>query len=184
MPFGILTPEMEAVVQPLIRDHVVWDLGAGDLTHAQRMLTLGARQVVAVDKNLSPQRLPWGIQGIRAYFEAVKAPPEGIHVAFLSWPVNRAHQPGLVPLLAASRVVIYLGSNMDGSACGGKALFRYLSGRAVLGHVPHTHNTLITYGDPLPDGEGSRPLIPEEWVALHDEQVWSLHQSTEQAGRG
>ena len=50
MPYGLLTPSMQALIVPLVADKAVWDLGAGDLAYARLLLDLGAQEVVAVDK--------------------------------------------------------------------------------------------------------------------------------------
>lgn len=177
--FGVVTAEMEALLVPHVQGKVVWDLGAGNLWHAQMLLRLGALRVVAVEKECLPRgiRDP-RVEVLHARFDEVVVPRAGIDVAYLSWPVNHDHIPGLEALLSRSHKVVYLGSNVGGTACGGSDLMWYLASREVLGHVPHEQNSLAVYGEGSAMG---RALLPEEWAALHPERVWTLDEAAEAA---
>jgi hypothetical protein len=163
---GEMTPEMDETVKPFIAGQQVWDLGAGSLDYAKHLLCLGAREVFAVDKEgFHPTRYQGrNITPIERYFADVKVPPGGLAVAWVSWPTNHVLH-GLLPLLSAAEVVIYLGSNTGGSACGWPALYDHFHFREVLAHVPHRRNTLAVYGRQLCEAE-RRPLIGEEVAAL------------------
>jgi hypothetical protein len=53
--------------------------------------------------------------------------------------------------------------------CGYDGLWRALTAREVLAHVPTRPNTLIVYGPARrPDGR----LLPEEYAATHTEKMW------------
>jgi len=162
LPYGRLTPVMEPLIAEIIHGKEVWDLGAGDLDHAKHLLRLGADRVMAVDKEgFSASKFRGtAIHPIHSYFQDVIPPAQGIEVAFVSWPANN-RLPGLTDLLRASRVVIYLGNNTGGAACGGLEMFDHLTRRKVVFHLPERRNSLIIYGDPLPEDE-RRPLLGEE----------------------
>lgn len=180
--YGTVTPEMESTLEPHVRGKEVWDLGAGDLWHSKMLLRHGAARVVAVDKWGITSKAPvTGVRFVKEYFQFVEAPADGIDVAYLSWPINHGHIPGLVDLLKRSRVVVYVGSNLNGGACGNERLFTYLSSREVLGHIPHTRNTMAIYGGGL---AGPRQLLPEEWAALSPDRIWTLDEATAQSAIG
>ena len=166
MPFGHLTPPMLVALRPLVAGRIVHDLGAGDLGLARALRGLGASRVVAIDKAYGSPESPLardalggtaGIELVRAYFRDFSDP---VDVAFVSWPVN--WPTGLAGILERSRVVLYLGKNTDGSACGTPEVFARLASREVLAHVPHRRNTLVAYG-PV---RTARPLLGEELAAL------------------
>jgi len=145
-----------------VADRVVWDLGAGDLVRARHMLDLGAREVVAVDKGWydTPDAADPRLRPITAYFEAVEV-PDSIEVVFLGWPMNYP-MPGLSRLLDVAEVVIYLGSNTGGSACGSPGLHDLLRVREPLAYEEHRRNTLIVYGNTPRES----PLLAEEFAAM------------------
>jgi hypothetical protein len=168
---------MRERIGAVVADQQVWDLGAGDLTHARMLLDLGAQEVVAVDysglfrANLAAWADP-RIDGRVARFHEVEAPPT-IPVAWVSWPFNH-YLRGLVPLLQRSRQVIYLGANTDGSACGWADLFEHLIDRELLTEIPHRRNSLLIYGA---QQEGrQRRLAAEEFAATQMLQL-SLEQA-------
>lgn len=169
-----MTESMKATIRNHVQGKVVWDLGAGNLWHSHMALELGANRVIAVEKE--PTQGPWDprIEILSVPFERIPHPIEALDVAYLSWPINR-HTPGLLAMLSLSRTVIYLGSNTGGNACGTRTLFNHLLSREVLGHVPHPRNTLIIYGGLQ---QRHRPPLPEEWAALHDEQLWEINEVT------
>lgn len=173
--FGTMTPQMRGAISPYVYGELVWDLGAGDLWHSKMLVALGATGVVAVDKEELPPSPDPRIRTTRSYFDAVETPPEGLSVAYLAWPINHAHIPGLGQLLSRSRTVVYIGSNTHGSACGGPSLMAHLASRSVLAHIPDPQNSLIIYGEWV----GKRALLPEEWAALHPERMWTLEEATE-----
>lgn len=159
MPFGMLTPEMEAALRPFVEGQTVWDLGAGDLTYAQKLLELGAARVWAVDKRIPYGEIPERITFIKGYFQNIHELGVPISTLFLSWPCNASMAvPGLPTLARGVETVIYLGHNLDGTCCGTWPLWHDLTHREVLAHIPHPRNSFIVYGKPC----GERPLLPEE----------------------
>jgi len=165
MPYGLLTNKMRNAVAPLVKGKTVWDLGAGDLGHARTLLELGAALITAIDKEPTPPPRDCRIAVLRSYFDKLTVPDAmPIEVAFVAWPQNHP-MPGLIPLLEASEVVIYLGSNTDGAACAWPPFFEHMLGRELLAHVPRKDNSLIAVGKPLP---APRPKTPEEYAALHE----------------
>ena len=172
--FGKLSEEQERVVQAVLnglpresRREVV-DLGAGSMYLSQELLGLGARRVIAVDKEILASADPQ-IRVVRSTFEEFSAQHTSpIDVAFMSWPVNWM-VPGLLNILKRSRQIIYLGSNVNASACGWPALWLYLQGRRIEHYCPDRRNSLIVYGADV-DRDGSatllRPMVGEEHAAL------------------
>jgi hypothetical protein len=69
----------------------------------------------------------------------------------------------LPELLVEAEIVIYLGSNTDGTACGTRGLFTFLVHRRLLAHVPFQPNSLLVYGEP---GARECPLVGEEYAIL------------------
>jgi hypothetical protein len=164
LSYGIITEDMEPTIAEAVAGHEVWDLGAGDLGHAQHLLRLGASSIVAVDKEYREGPVPDlpGIRIVSGYF-ADLAIPDRIEVALVAWPVNYAHTAwALLRILERAETVIYLGSNTSGNACGSPVLFQALTQRKLLAHVPHRRNTLLVYGR---EGRGEVPLTGEEYAA-------------------
>jgi hypothetical protein len=145
MPYGTLNAAQEECLKHLVAGKVVYDLGAGDLVLAHKLLELGAAKVVAIEKelffvdNVAPE-----IEVRRQYFQHMN---EDIDIAFVSWPAN--YDNGLLPILKRTKTIIYLGKNTDGSMCGTPALFQYLITRKIEEHVPSRPNTLICYSEQL-----------------------------------
>lgn len=158
MSYGKITNEMEVALRPIVRGEAVYDLGAGDLQHARHLLRLGARHVVAIDKEPPRPTASENITVLGGYFDQVPIPTDGIAVAFVAWPINY-RTPGLVAWLAAARVVVYLGHNFGGSSCGNPELFEHLLSRRLTGWVAHRANTLIVVDEPL---SAPREPTPEE----------------------
>lgn len=180
--YGLLTREMRLVLSEHVKNRIVHDLGAGDMTRSCELSDLGASSVVAVDKRLPhPRRdLPGNVFFYKMSFkELLSEIDHPIDVAFVAWPFN-AHLPGLLELLTRAKTVIYLGINDEGTACGWSGLFTYLSTREVLAEVNHPRNDLLIYGSAL---ECKRRLRPEESRGLSAEIMpWSLQALAEAIG--
>lgn len=158
MSYGRLSPAQRHVLKRFIARRVVHDLGAGDLGVAMELLNLRAASIVAVDELLFTSPTP-RITCVKSPFSGFTKP---VRTAFVSWPWA-SQIPGLVPILKGAPTVIYLGSNLDGSACGGRDLWEHFVTRRVLAHEPHRTNTLIVYGKTSPV---MRELLPEETAAF------------------
>lgn len=165
--FGELTEEMKKVVGSYVKGHMVFDLGAGDLSLSKTLLTLGARKVCAIDKEeLHDPRQPIeGINFFNGYFDEFlklnpNFRPSPNAVAFLSWPANHK-MDGLLEILRRFKTIIYLGCNTGGSSCAWPTFFHTMYMRPVLAHVPYKRNTLIVWGKHDPTHQ-HRDLCLEE----------------------
>lgn len=165
--YGNITEVMWEQIRPHILNKTVWDLGAGDLHYSQRLVTDGAQTVIAVDKNPLPSPSTPQIQTQQVLFANVVVPPTGIEVAFMSWPQN-TRLPGLVRILQQSQIVIYVGCNTNGTACGNEEVFTHLRQRTILSDVRLQVNTLLIYGGACTD---PRTLHPEEKAALDPQTI-------------
>ena len=167
MPYGKLTPTQAEVLSKHVRGQIVYDLGAGDLSLSKRILELGASHVRAIDKEArSRKKLPPCLSYEQAYFHQWRS-GFPLDVAFCSWPTN--HETNVLPLLMKAQVVIYLGKNTDGSACGTTDLFEHFTTRELLDYSPHHLNSLIVLGKPLsaprkPVGEELAGIRMSEWT--------------------
>jgi len=175
MSFGTLTPTQHEKIVPVVKGKTVHDFGAGDLSLATHLLEMGAQKVIAIDKT-EPM-------------EARKLPPDGPlvfcldthenylygnseiapEVAFLSWPFSSVDW-ALLKMASRAETVIYLGTNMGGTACGFPALFGHFLTRELVAHVPHRNNTLIILGGPA-----KAPRVPlyEELAGIDQSKVYS-----------
>lgn len=175
MGYGAFNEAQRQAIRGYVRGRVVHDLGAGDLTLSRELLRLGARRVIAHDKcfnvgarSKSLKDVRWGwstrqkncpLELRQGYFQDyVGRPPR---LALLSWPVNY-DGIGLAELVERIPTVMYLGTNVGGSACGGDDLWEHLRRREVLTYVADRKNTLIIYGGAVKD----RPPHGEELAAL------------------
>lgn len=195
--FGKMNAAQQAVVRRFVRGRAVHDLGAGDFILSRCLIDLGAARVFAVER----QARHSGILEVGAPYEAVQVVGAGFRalgkvtrhhrrtgeklpgafarpeVAFVSWPTPEdskftSHSDySLLGYVRRAKVVIYLGSNLDGTMCGSRKLYEHLGRREVLGHEPARRNTLIVYGRLLPLGR-SRELLPEERAGIDTTQIY------------
>lgn len=165
--FGTLNSEQQRIVSAQVRGKTVHDFGASDLRLSRVLVGLGADRVIAIEKEkeLIPKVTLTSIQVFHGHFRSFTDP---VDTAFVSWPVN--WNSGLEEIVERSPVVIYLGTNMDGTSCGYSSMWRQLAKREILESSPDRKNTLIVYG-PL---RVVRDLHPEEKAALSNEMV-SFH---------
>jgi hypothetical protein len=184
---GQLTPEQAKQIWPYVRDQNIVDYGAGDLRLAHHMLELGAKSITAIDKYYGEVDVGYAdprIQVMRARFEDLAELPFRLgkmEVALVSWPVNN-HQSSkaLEVLLRQANVVIYLGKNTDGIACGERNLFQMFLRRELLVYEPDQKNVLMVLGD--------RCLVPrkptgEEIGALDQKNILNFVDAEAEAAR-
>ncbi len=165
MAYGRLNLKQELALGLHIDGALVHDLGAGDLSLAADLLRMGAKQVVAIDKDPYHKKAPQGITPITCRFEDYPAP---VHTAFVSWP--REHfDMGLLDICRRAHTVIYVGSNTRGNACGFLRLWQHLATRQVLAYVPDEYNSLVIYSS----ARDSRRYLPEEYAAIFQDKIWS-----------
>jgi hypothetical protein len=168
MAFGRLTLKQEAAIKPQVLASLVHDLGAGDLTLAATLLHLGAQQVIAIDQSPPRKKSQLGINTVTCSFENYPAP---VDIAFVSWPREKFDM-GLLNLVRRARIVIYLGCNTDGRACGFLQMWQHLVTREVIEYVPDEYNSLVIYG-PRPE---ARAYLPEEYAAIFQDRVWGFRE--------
>lgn len=176
---GKLNDEQEAVVRTFVQGMNVHDLGAGQLGMARKLVELGAHTVTAVDKDYEGrlqlyQDRPAQVSLVGETFEEYARHGHFIDVAFVCWP-ECYQQEGIVELINKVRVVIYLGSNFDGTACGCTDMWENLKRKEVLALVPSRWNSLIVYA-----GQKwiARRPVPEEYAALHRHEPYISYNST------
>lgn len=159
---GHLNRFQEEAVRYYVKGQLVWDLGAGLLGWAHRLVSYGAKKVVAVDKiyrdrheNICNGNRTWGKVApagvalssctFRELATGIEDP--NIPVAFVSWPESTwSGTMGLELVTHHAQTVIYLGNNHDGTCCGSSIFWSYMRCRKVLCVLPSRVNTLIVYG--------------------------------------
>lgn len=172
--YGLVTDEMLELIREVVTGRTVYDLGAGTLGRAHQLAELGAKHVVAVDKNW-PQRGPESskVEFCRSSFEECLARVGPIEVAFVAWPANHP-MPGLIDLCRRAEVVCYLGLNDSSkSSCAWPDFFKHLVTRKVRSQISHPRNALVVYGnEPRMDWS----LLDEERFGLVNNRVcpWTL----------
>lgn len=150
MPYGLLTPEMKAIIERTVRGKRVVDLGAGDLTYARMLESFGA-WVVAVDKDIPGACIKMlsltkskTFRLAKARFDEFASSGSQYDVAFVSWPYS---YDILAACVRPAKSVIYLGLNDDTlTTCGAPGLWEELKSRCIRKVVEHPRNTLIVYG--------------------------------------
>lgn len=158
---GVLTLAQAEVFARHVEGQVVLDLGAGDGAVTECAVLYGAKHVHYVDKSVEMARDFFRVfsecypdaTNVSVHvslfdepylIEAIGKGPKPT-VAVVSWPVCTP-TPGLVELIRELDVVIYMGSNTEGTACGAANLWGDLFSREVLVHVPDRPQVLTIYG--------------------------------------
>lgn len=177
MQYGRLNERQAKIVKRFVAGKVVTDFGAGNMGLSRTLLRLGATRVIAVDQTYTTNSITGGIlwccpdQSIEMVASAFrsfkrKKPPD---VAFVSWPENYHQDEGLVGVVKDAGILIYLGKNTDGQACGSPAFFRHQLRRPLLAHAKDPCNTLIVTG-PL-NGIERRPTLEERsGITMYDDR--------------
>lgn len=144
--FGELSNNQLQKLQPYVSNKIVYDLGAGTGEHSTILAKLGAKQVVAVDKESI--RISHSSKILKIEKSFIEIEVKDIDIAFLSWPVNY-HCNGLISLLKRSNRIVYLGRNTNGTTCGTVDLFEYFLHRKLIDYISEYRNTLIIYGEEI-----------------------------------
>lgn len=133
---------------------------------AYHLVTLGAKSVIGLDLRHSQVKphVPQ-VTFIQAPFEAWSL---DVPLVFVSWPSN-CYDEHLLRIVRKTPRVIYLGSNLEGTACGNPVLFKHFCSREVLAHAPDPSNSLIVYGDSL---SKPRRHLPEEFAGIQQNTIW------------
>lgn len=172
MAFGELTVKMSTILSLLVPDKTVYDWGGGDKQRAKMLSTLGAKEVISVDKEYKESKQIGNIHYVRDYFKAIDT-PEVIDISCLFWPTNSSGIDDVLPHLRKSRIVIYLGKNDNTTSCGSKALWEYLKTREVFYIIQHSRNDLIVYG---PKAREDQASPRDEFNAIQSwSQVWKMN---------
>jgi len=169
MSYGRLSTKQLKVLVQYTKDKIVHDIGAGSLELAELLCEHGARKVIAIDKEYMPPRTGC-IETVRTLFSDYAGP---IDVALLSWPQNNPNS-GLLTLVERARIVLYIGKNTDGTACGWPGLYWSFMARELLAYVPDRKNVLAVYGAKLdhlrqPTGEELAGVGVYECLYSYDE---------------
>ena len=171
---GTLYHQMRYELSPYVHQQRVMDLGSGNGVLANILLEVGAQSIIAVDKEDSGLKNTPQITFMHRGFDEVPLSTVP-SVVFLSWPSNH-FLPGLVPLVERAEVVIYLGSNANGNACGFRELFEHFLTRRLLLHLPRERNTLLVLGQPA---KTIRTPTQEELGAIDQSQVYKFDSEEE-----
>jgi hypothetical protein len=149
MAYGVLDSRQKKALRALIKGKKVHDLGCGDQSLSDALVSMGAKQVIAVDSHPFGQPV-LAVTTVKSSFSdyAATSPEPEIDIAFVSWPVNRS-EPGLLSLVMRAKIVAYLGKCTDGTCCGWPMLFQHFLGRELLTYVPESLNTLCIYGSEI-----------------------------------
>lgn len=154
--YGRFSDAHKRVVRSFVRGRTVVDLGAGDCFRTAVLAELGPKSVIAVDPDLPTEprsfgeptapveMLPWSA------YEFARRYTARIDVLYLAWPYPGLEREGFKELTDRADLVIYVGSNVEGSACGPTHFFMRMLQREVLAYRPERENTLIVYGEPCP----------------------------------
>lgn len=175
--YGRLSGIQRELLRPFVVGRTVHDLGAGSGALSLILLELGAKHVVAIDKELTPIDHP-KITNVECYLDEYSS-HDPIDTAFVSWPANYT-VPGLSFLMGCAKRVIYLGKNTDGSNCATRHVMSRLLCRPVLAHAPEKPNTVTVYGED--QGKAvARPLTGEEFASLYSFAMLSFEEAEEKA---
>lgn len=158
--YGSLMSWQEDRLRPFVRGRRLVDYGCGNLEFTLQVLGLGARHVLAYDKERAvvPAELRHRLSFTQGCY--LDRPPS-TRTAIVSWPYNT--DTGIDLRLHTAPRVIYVGRNTGGTVCGYVDFWLELFRREVLCYAPDEHNVLIVYGDYL---EKRRKLKPEEYAAI------------------
>lgn len=170
MGYGNFTVPMATVTAKYVQNRTVYDLGAGDMELARRLKILGAKEVIGIDKEYTRTAdvLPENVRFVHARLQDVPLPKVRPEVVVVSWPAN-TRIAGLIDWVWRAQYVIYLGCNLDGTACGTPPLYEAFLGRKLLEHVPDRSNTLLVLGEPL---EHPRSPTLEEQAGMDPSRVY------------
>ena len=144
-------------LEPFVKDQSILDLGAAQLEGSELLVELGARDVLAVDRNRMPAPSSSRITTrVELFHNLEETRPVVLASWIVNWQVNIEHH------LEAAECIISISKNTDGSSCGYQQMWELLRRREVLLHLPERQNTLTVYGPELVD----RAPTGEEVAAL------------------
>ena len=142
--YGRISEEQQGVIRRFVKDRVVTDLGAFKLAYSELLLTLGAKAVIAVDKEYMGTPPDPRITCVEELFADYRSE---IDTAFVSWPAN--YENGLVDCVKDAKRIIVVSKNTDGTSCGTPEFYEKLLWRKLDAYVPDKSNSLIVVSRPL-----------------------------------
>ena len=169
MGYGKISSKQWDAIGEIVKGKTVHDIGCGDLEHARGLIKHGASKVIAIDKNHVVSTDP-RIEVVEKRFHEYR-PTESMEVAFLSFPVNY-DAPGLLYHLATAKIIIYIGNNFNGTACGIPMLFHFFVSRKLISWIPNPRNTLLVIGEWTLD---KREPTPEEMAGIDVENYYDYY---------
>jgi hypothetical protein len=165
--YGYVTDSQREAIARHVKGREVTDLGCQHLMHSKLLLTLGAKHVIAVDKEEIPPCDDRRITRVQSLFRDYREP---VSTLFLSWPINHFDAGMLRCVMDAERVIL-ISKNTDGIACGFPGLYRHLLFRKLLAYVPDPKNCLTIVGE---ETSKKREPTGEERAALGSiDKMWS-----------
>lgn len=148
---------MQQTLRKVVTDKQVIDCGAGSLELSNIIANLGALSVTALDPIWANSAKPQPL-----LHEAVTLLPltfkqflpllgeEPFDVAVVSWPINNEQTMlDLLRILRKVPVVVYIGSNFNGSACASPVFFQQMLRRRLVAEHEDLRNTMLVYGSAL-----------------------------------
>lgn len=159
-------------LRAVVKDQDILDLGACDLAGSDMLVELGARSVLAVDRNRMPTPSSERIITKQCYFHQLD---EVRPVVFASWIVN--WDVNIDPHLEQAKFIVSISKNTDQSACGYTRMWEHLRRREVLLHLPDQRNVLTVYGPKYIN----RPILGEELAGLMPMKLFTFDEAENQA---
>jgi hypothetical protein len=152
-----LSDDQVRQLEPFVKDQSILDLGAAELAGSELLVELGARDVLAVDRNRMPTPSSELITTQVTQFHMLEETRPVVLASWIvNWPVNIERH------LRAAKYIISISKNTDGSSCGYEQMWQLLMMREVLLYVPERKNALTVYG---PDSGIRRTPTGEELAA-------------------
>jgi len=156
--YWYLTPPMKDVLHAHVRNTLVYDIGAGDLS-LSKLMAKTASEVIAIEPYAPSHALPKNVTLIKDYLTEVSL-PDTLPVVMLSWPT--LYEYGITGILAQAEKVMVIANMFGGTSCGSQEMWESLMCREVIDYYRHPKNTLIVYGNT----SSPRPLLREEKAVL------------------
>jgi len=149
MPFGMILPEYEKAISQCIGGKDILDVMAGCGGLAVRLLSLGAKHVWCIEKQIpryhqKHHRIIFYENYIEGFVKSHrdKTIPS---VAFVSWPIATP-TPGITELLERTEHIIYIGVNdILKGMCGSLEFWNHVTHRDVIEFIEGRQD-LIIYG--------------------------------------
>lgn len=168
MGYWSLTEEQEQALIPHIKDQVVFDMGAGDLSLSHKLIEFGAKRVFSIDTKITgavqdPRIIPCTGTFMELYELTIKN-PDFVFVG--SWLINR-RTSAVLYMLQATKIVL-LANQFDGTACGHIREYRLTSKLELFEYIPDRANCLLIVGNQFK----KRPITILEKAGMDDHRMY------------